>query len=531
MKIGIIPRRARGAGLRTSDRTVMAIAVGYALLGALWILFSDRAVEAMFGDPASLMQASRYKGWFFIAFTAVLLYVMLMRLVRRNERLQQERYRSLELLNAVADSSEDAIFAKDVDGRYILFNRAASEFVGRPVEDVLGKDDRHLFPPEQAEHLMAIGRRVLQAGNLETNEEVLETRQGRRVFLATKGPLRDAQGRVFGIFGTSRDITARKRVEDALHDREHQLRAIIGYSPSVLSLKRPDGRYAVANPNLQRIHHTTEADIVGKTDFDLYPEDVARAIAANDQLVLQTGARHSIEEILPVDGQMRTFMSHMFPVADNAGRIAYICRISLDITDAKRDRDMLARTAEDLAATLQAIPDLMFELDQNGRYLSVRTSQENLLALPAGQCVGRNVHDVLPREAADAVMASLAQAARSGSDYGRAIAIPLEAGTRWFELSVARKAGKPGDPARFLVLSRDITDRKAALDALRRQADDMVCRNTELERFNRVMIGRELDMIELKRQINALSRELGREPPHPARHVDAAVRRATEKPA
>jgi len=517
--------------MRISDRLVLSVVVGYAVLGALWILFSDGAVEAMFSDPASLMQASRYKGWFFVAFTAGLLYILLTQFVRHIERLQQERIRSHELLDAVINSSDDAIFAKDIDGRYILFNRAASRVVGKPLDEVLGQDDRHLFPPAQAEHLLAIGRRVVAEGKVETNEESLQTVHGRRVFLATKGPLRDAQGRTFGIFGISRDITERKRVEDALHDRENQLKAIIGYSPSALSLKRADGRYVVANPNLQRIHHTDEAGIVGKSDFDLYPEDVARAFAANDQIVIQTRARHSIEESVSVDGQMRTFMSHMFPVANDAGDVEYICRISLDITDAKRDRAALVETAEGLAATLQAIPDLMFELDGDGRYLSVKAGNEPLLAAPARELIGRTVREVLPAEAADTVMASLAQARRTGNDYGRMIALSFAAGTRWFELSVARKAVRPGAPERFVVLSRDVTDRKVGLDALRRQADEMVSRNDELERFNRAMIGRELDMIDLKRQVNALSQELGRAPPFALNGMGTAAPRETERPA
>jgi len=332
---------------RTSHDDILGVVFTYAVVAALWILLSDKAAEWLFRDPAKLTLASTLKGWLFVAVTSLLLYGLVRRLVSRAEQSQAERLRALNLLAAVADSSDDAIFAKDRDGRYLLFNRAASKFVGVPAEDVLGRDDRAIFPAEQAESLMAIDRRVMAAGRVETNEEVLDTVEGRRTFLGTKGPLRDAHGAVLGIFGISRDITGRKQAEEALRGREETLSAIISYSPSALSLKRPDGHYALANPNLQRSHHLTEAEIIGKTDFDLYPEEAARAFRANDELVLRTGTRHSVEEVVPVGGQPRVCMSHMFPVLAKDGTVRYICRISLDITERKRaDAALQARNAE-----------------------------------------------------------------------------------------------------------------------------------------------------------------------------------------
>jgi diguanylate cyclase (GGDEF)-like protein/PAS domain S-box-containing protein len=117
---------------------------------------------------------------------------------------------------------------------------------------------------------------------------------------------------------------------------KHVLDAITCLSPSALSLKTPDGRYALANPNLQRIHSLSEREIVGKTDFDLYPTEIATAFRRNDELVLSTMKRHSIEELFPVNGELRTFMSHTFPVKDETGAAAFVCRISLDITEQKR---------------------------------------------------------------------------------------------------------------------------------------------------------------------------------------------------
>jgi len=339
---------------RKSSAAVFLVVFSYAFFAGLWILLSDRAMGLLFSDPAALVQASMLKGWFFVAVTSLLLFILVRRLVghldaahRRELDYERAQKQPPPMLAAIADASSDAIFAKDETGCYLLFNNAASRFVGKPGKAVIGSDDRRLFPPDQAELIMSIDRRVRLSGEAETNEEVVDTAVGRRVFLATKGPLRGADGKVFGTYGISRDITERKMEEQALRERDHKLSAIIGNSPAALSLKDLDGRYTLANPNLQHIHHMGEAEIIGKTDFDLYPDAYARTYLENDRLVLKRMSRLSIEEIVPVDGVQRTYMSHMFPVLDDGGKAEFICRISIDITERKlAEENLMRRNAE-----------------------------------------------------------------------------------------------------------------------------------------------------------------------------------------
>ncbi|HQS43115.1 MAG: hypothetical protein B7Y16_02315 [Methylotenera sp. 24-45-7] len=126
----------------------------------------------------------------------------------------------------------------------------------------------------------------------------------------------------------------------------------------------------------------------------------------------------------------------------------------------------LRQTKSDLECTLNAIPDVLFELDIAGRYLGYHTKNESLLALPAQQLIGKKVSDVLPQPAAGICMVALHEASVHGMSSGQQIEIPVGDETRWFELSVAKREESSADNPRFVMISRDITDRKTATQQL-----------------------------------------------------------------
>jgi PAS domain S-box-containing protein len=176
-------------------------------------------------------------------------------LLRQRDRLdlmssmgaaREEKLRALLLLDAIAEQSEDAIFAKDLDGRYLLFNRAAAGFVGMPAESVIGKDDHALFPADQAAKIQANDQRGISEARIVVSDEVLDTAFGPRVFHATKGPLHDSTGRVIGSFGVSRDVTDAVRAAEELRQRNEELerfnRASVGRELDMIELKRDVNR-------------------------------------------------------------------------------------------------------------------------------------------------------------------------------------------------------------------------------------------------------------------------------------------------
>lgn len=115
-----------------------------------------------------------------------------------------------------------------------------------------------------------------------------------------------------------------------------------------------------------------------------------------------------------------------------------------------------------LTAIIRAIPDLLFEVDIEGRYLDYSTTNPELLAMQPDQYIGRKLTELLPSAAAATVMAAIAEANEKGSSYGSQIHIRVPSGELWFELSIARKHDHRAEKPTFIVLSRDITERSQA---------------------------------------------------------------------
>ena len=135
--------------------------------------------------------------------------------IRERMRAEEAVRTSEALLRAITSSSPDAIFGKDRDGRWTFANEAALRFVGKPLQDVLGRTDAEIIgDPAVASALVAHDRLVLKSGEAQNFEEELPSPSGVRVFLSTKAPLRDSAGNVAGTVGVAKDVTDVRKLQE-----------------------------------------------------------------------------------------------------------------------------------------------------------------------------------------------------------------------------------------------------------------------------------------------------------------------------
>ncbi len=144
-------------------------------------------------------------------------------------------------------------------------------------------------------------------------------------------------------------------------------------------------------------------------------------------------------------------------------------KIDLETQVAQRTAD-IQESRSQLAATLEALPDLLFEMNLEGRFLHCHSPRSELLAGPAQDLLGKTVSEALPAAAAAAVLGALQQAHSAGLSSGQQFELTMPHGKGWFELSVASKPVPAGLEPRFIVIARDITERKHAEQEVQRLA-------------------------------------------------------------
>jgi diguanylate cyclase (GGDEF)-like protein/PAS domain S-box-containing protein len=137
-----------------------------------------------------------------------------------------------------------------------------------------------------------------------------------------------------------------------------------------------------------------------------------------------------------------------------------------DITDRKSVDNEILAARNQLQATLDAIPDLLFEVDAEGRYYNYHAPHSELLLTSHDSFLGKKLTDILPADAADVCLSALQEAQQQGWSIGKQLKLTQPQGDFWFELSVSIKHIESTENPHFIVLSRDITERKRIEESL-----------------------------------------------------------------
>jgi two-component system cell cycle sensor histidine kinase/response regulator CckA len=391
-------------------------------------------------------------------------------------KVQADRERERNLLRTLIDNLPDLVFFKDVGGHYVLNNRAHLQSMNvEHQEDVLGKTTFDFHPHELAQQYHHDEMQIIQTGKALLGKEELAFHRNpdeQRWHLTSKIPVKDSQGKVTGIIGISRDITEHKRAEEAIQQERNLLRTVIDNLPDVIYVKDVACRKTAANrADLRNMGCQSEAEALGKTDFDLYPREVAEAFYADDQSVIQSGQPviNREEFLFDADGQKHWLLTTKVPLRDQKGQIIGLVGIGRDITNRVQATEELRESQQMLQTVLDTIPVRVFWKDRESRYLGCNSP----FARDAGfnkpeELVGKNDFQFSWRDQASLYVADDLQVITAGLpklNYEEKQTV-ADGHCAWVLTSKIPLLNAKGEITGVLGTYEDITERKRTEEAL-----------------------------------------------------------------
>ena len=255
-------------------------------------------------------------------------------------------------LQSILDNTSAVVYLKDINGRYLLVNRRFEEVFGVGKDRAIGRTDHELFPPATAETMRDADRAALAAAEPLQIEEVRQQADGQRSYLSNRFKLYDAHGLPFAVGNVLADITAHKRAEQALRDSEARYHSLIESLPLTTWIKDLEGRFTFANRGFCRTHGSDLAGVIGKTDYDFSPPELAAKYRRDDERVVRE--RQIFEQIEQWKdphgdgGGMRHIQVLKAPVYDGQGDVVGTQGMWWDITE-RVEAEMAMRRAKDAA--------------------------------------------------------------------------------------------------------------------------------------------------------------------------------------
>lgn len=387
-------------------------------------------------------------------------------------------------LAAIVVSSEDAIISLDLSGTITSWNIGASKMFGYKSEEVLGRAHSMLMPHDRKDEAAEILRRIRREENVEHFETVRRRKDGSDIFVSlTVSPIRNAEGNVIGVSKIVRDITERKRIEEAIH--ENQAMLTLAMQSSRMGVWELDLATDTVSwsEELEEIFGLEKGSFGGTEEhfFELMHEDDRESAWDEVRSAIAEHRDYSIEfRFHHADGSIRWMEGRGEAVYSQKGEPVRLYGVGIDITERKEAERAFRESEQRFSRFMQQLPGLAWIKDVDGRYIYANESAEKSFGVSGDKLYGKTDEEIFPPETAEQFRTHDLQAIKSGS--GIQIIESMVEDDGILHHSIVSKfpiAGADGKLALIGGMAIDVTDQKQAEEALRKRMDfdEAVMRN------------------------------------------------------
>jgi len=454
--------------------------------------------------------------------------------ITERKRMEEALRRSERRFRQVAENAREWIWEVDAEGVYTYASPVVEKILGYKAEEVLGnKHCCDFLHPQEAERLRAEMQAIFgRRGVLKEFETRNLHRDGSEVWLLRSGvPVIDENGELLGYRGADIDITERKQAEDALRETHRRLTEIVEFLPDATFVVDREGRVIAWNKAIEEMTGVPKADMIGKGDHEYsIPFYGCRRPILID-LVLQPDMEVERSEYWSTSRVGQNLCGEMYApnlaggqgaflwgnascLRDSRGEIAGAIETIRDVTERHKVQEELRKSEERMRLIVEASPlPLQLSRPATGEILLSNRASADLFGYDCETILKMTTAELYADAQRDRPEV-LAELREKGRIAQREVLMRRSDGTP-FPVSLSLETIEYEHKPANLAVLYDLTERKRTEEALRHHV-------SEIERFNRLAMSREMRVVELKQQINEMSLAAGRPAPYAPLQAEAA---------
>jgi two-component system, sensor histidine kinase and response regulator len=401
-----------------------------------------------------------------------------------------------------------AVFIADAQTGILLdCNGRAAELIGCPKELLIGTHQSLLHPDGEAEKYKAKFSACAQKNTAIDFEGEIQRRDGRRVpvFISTQKFSLEGRELLLGLFI---DVSTQKLIERQLMEERQRAQHYLEIVEVIILALDAKGYVTLINNRGCEILGYIRDEIVGKNWFDFFvPEDI-RAEVKTVFLSLMEGrleqGEHFVNRILAKNGKEQLIEWHNVFLKDHNGKLTGTLSSGMDVTQRELAEQKIKHAAEEWRRTFDSIADIVYILDENLTIVRANKACAQALNLNYSEIIGQKCYHLMHRRGEPVFNCPCARTKSYLSSYSAETTYHPQ---KPYLVTTSPILDEQGKYLGAVHVAKDISDIKQMENMLREKIE-------VLENFKQTTVDREIRVIELKKEVNRLSEEIGRQPPY-----------------
>lgn len=377
----------------------------------------------------------------------------------------KEKLNTKEFLDEITDLVQSVA----PDGTFLYTNRAWHETLGYTDREVRKLKMFDIIHPDSLDHCREMFRRVMGGERLMHVEAKFVAKKVSVIVVDGNSSVHFKHGKPYATRSIFRDITGRRQAEAALRDSEALFREFMDNSPTVAFMKDEQGRYVYANRRREGMFGIKIENLIGKTNFDWLPKEVAQALQKHDQRVLSLWQKSEALQTVPMpDGATRFWLVLKFPFEHSDGR-KFVGGVAIDVTKRREAEEKLRRSEREIKTLIEHSNEIIARLDRALRFVFVNPALERVTGIARDYYIGKTMAEAgIPEETRRFFETRFWHVLESGEEKIVEYQMPMLFGSIYMQCRLTPEQSDDGETiGSLLIVARDITERREMEERLR----------------------------------------------------------------